>query len=279
MARLPFYCRVLLAHFCQNGDPPRDEFDVLELLVDSMIRREHGKRVFQWQDFVDVEALAQALEDELSRLTNRCRAAASCRPQSAASSTSKRPSCCSSSLEGWRIAFAVCRMRASRAFPPTTPAISLPSAARVQTATTASCAGCAPRSCGLRSRARPQGRRPRFHPRDPRRVLRGPLRAVENRDGAACVCGRPERQRRGARRPGGSANHRQNGGRHRRGRAVLLVPPLLRAPAGRQIPACVPASHWFWSVAASTLPMSKTSWSCCSTWSRTTAGGSRNRRR
>jgi hypothetical protein len=41
---------------------------VLELLVDSMIRREHGKRVFQWQDFVDVEALAQAVEDELSRL-------------------------------------------------------------------------------------------------------------------------------------------------------------------------------------------------------------------
>jgi hypothetical protein len=68
MARLPFYCRVLLAHFCQNGNPPRDEFDVLELLVDSMIRREHGKRVFQWQDFVDVDALAQALEDELSRL-------------------------------------------------------------------------------------------------------------------------------------------------------------------------------------------------------------------
>jgi hypothetical protein len=68
MARLPFYCRVLLAHFCQNGDPPRDEFDVLELLVDSMIRREHGKRVFQWQDFVDVDALAQALEDELIRL-------------------------------------------------------------------------------------------------------------------------------------------------------------------------------------------------------------------
>ena len=40
-----------------------------------------------------------------------------------------------------------------------------------------------------------------------------------------------------------------------------------------------PASRWFWSVAASTLPTSKTSWSCCSTWSRTTAGGNRNRRR
>jgi hypothetical protein len=67
MARLPFYCRVLLTHFCQNETTPRDEFDVLELLVGSMIRREHGKNVFQWQDFVDVDALAQALEDEMSR--------------------------------------------------------------------------------------------------------------------------------------------------------------------------------------------------------------------
>jgi len=67
MARLPFYCRVLLTHLCQNGAMPHDEFDVLELLVDSMIRREHGKRVFQWQDFVDVDALAQALKDEFDR--------------------------------------------------------------------------------------------------------------------------------------------------------------------------------------------------------------------
>jgi hypothetical protein len=67
MARLPFYCRVLLSHFCQNGTMPRDEFEILELLVGSMIRREHGKHVFQWQDFVDVDALAQALEDEMSR--------------------------------------------------------------------------------------------------------------------------------------------------------------------------------------------------------------------
>lgn len=67
MAQLPFYCRVLLSHFCQNGTMPRDEFEVLELLVGSMIRREHGKRVFQWQDFVDVDALAQALEEEMTR--------------------------------------------------------------------------------------------------------------------------------------------------------------------------------------------------------------------
>ncbi len=68
LAQLPFYCSVLLAHFKQNNNMPRDELDVLELLIDSMIRREHGKRVFQWQDFVDVETLVHALEDETARL-------------------------------------------------------------------------------------------------------------------------------------------------------------------------------------------------------------------
>jgi hypothetical protein len=67
MARLPFYCSVLLNHFSDHGSMPHDEFDVLEMLVESMIRREHGKRVFRWQDFVDVESLAQALEDEFER--------------------------------------------------------------------------------------------------------------------------------------------------------------------------------------------------------------------
>ena len=68
LAQLPFYCSVMLSHFHGNGDMPHDELDVLDLLVDSMIRREHGKSVFQWQDFVDVEALAQSLEDEAVRL-------------------------------------------------------------------------------------------------------------------------------------------------------------------------------------------------------------------
>ncbi len=71
LAQLPFYCSVMLSHFHQSGDMPRaelDVLDVLDLLVDSMIRREHGKHVFQWQDFVDVEALAQSLEDEAVRL-------------------------------------------------------------------------------------------------------------------------------------------------------------------------------------------------------------------
>jgi hypothetical protein len=68
LAQLPFYCSVMLSHFHDNGDMPHDELDVLDLLVESMIRREHGKRVFQWQDFLDVEALAQSLEDEAVRL-------------------------------------------------------------------------------------------------------------------------------------------------------------------------------------------------------------------
>jgi hypothetical protein len=67
MARLPFYCSVLLSHFSQNGELPRDELDVLELLVESMVRREHGKRVFRWQDFVDTEAFTQVLEEEARR--------------------------------------------------------------------------------------------------------------------------------------------------------------------------------------------------------------------
>ncbi len=68
LAQLPFYCSVMLSHYHENGDMPHDELDVLDLLVESMIRREHGKRVFQWQDFVDVESLAQSLEDEALRL-------------------------------------------------------------------------------------------------------------------------------------------------------------------------------------------------------------------
>jgi hypothetical protein len=68
LAQLPFYCSVMLSHFHQNGDMPHDELEVLDLLVESMIRREHGKRVFEWKDFVDVEALAHALEDEALRL-------------------------------------------------------------------------------------------------------------------------------------------------------------------------------------------------------------------
>jgi len=67
LAQLPFYCSLLLSHFHDNGGMPHDELDVLDLLVEGMIRREHGKRVFEWKDFVDVEALAQALEEEAIR--------------------------------------------------------------------------------------------------------------------------------------------------------------------------------------------------------------------
>jgi hypothetical protein len=68
LAQLPFYCSVMLSHFHENGEMPHDELEVLDLLVASMIRREHGKRVFEWKDFVDVEALAHSLEDEAVRL-------------------------------------------------------------------------------------------------------------------------------------------------------------------------------------------------------------------
>jgi hypothetical protein len=67
LAQLPFYCSVMLSHCHGNGDMPHDEFGVLDLLVESMIRREHGKRMFDWKDFVDVEALAYSLEDEALR--------------------------------------------------------------------------------------------------------------------------------------------------------------------------------------------------------------------
>jgi len=68
MAQLPFYCSVLLSHFKNNDQMPADEIDVLELLVDSMIDREHGKSVFHWRDFIDVEALVRIFEVESERL-------------------------------------------------------------------------------------------------------------------------------------------------------------------------------------------------------------------
>jgi hypothetical protein len=68
MAQLPFYCSVLLSHFKNNDQIPTDEIDVLELLVDSMIDREHGKSVVQWRGFIDVEALVRVFEFESERL-------------------------------------------------------------------------------------------------------------------------------------------------------------------------------------------------------------------
>ena len=70
LAQLPFYCSVLLSHFKNNGSVPQDALDVLELLVTRMIAREHDKRIFQWQDFIDVGALQRALEEELPGLNH-----------------------------------------------------------------------------------------------------------------------------------------------------------------------------------------------------------------
>ena len=68
LAQNPFYCSVLLSHFTSDRALPPDDLLALDLLVERMVEREHGKRVFQWQDFVDFEALASAIHDEIGRL-------------------------------------------------------------------------------------------------------------------------------------------------------------------------------------------------------------------
>ena len=68
LAQNPFYCSVLLSHFISNRALPADDLLALDMLVERMVEREHGKRVFQWQDFVDLEALASAIRDEIARL-------------------------------------------------------------------------------------------------------------------------------------------------------------------------------------------------------------------
>lgn len=56
LASLPFYCRVLLDHFRQHGaltgrGRGLDEFDLIEMVVEKMLVREHGKGLFDWSDF------------------------------------------------------------------------------------------------------------------------------------------------------------------------------------------------------------------------------------
>lgn len=68
LAQNPFYCSVLLSHFMSDQSLPPDDLLALDLLVERMVEREHGKRVFQWQDFVDFEALASAIHYEIGRL-------------------------------------------------------------------------------------------------------------------------------------------------------------------------------------------------------------------
>src|SRR5262249_32041498 len=64
LAQLPFYCAVMLETFKSQKAMPKDEFELLQFIVDRMMEREHGKDIFRWQDFVDVDALSEAIEDE-----------------------------------------------------------------------------------------------------------------------------------------------------------------------------------------------------------------------
>lgn len=81
-ATLPFYCSILIEHFKRHGgllEPAkgrlgggvrqllrpdgtalRDELDVLDLLAERMVDREHDKAIFRWRDFVDAGTLEDA---------------------------------------------------------------------------------------------------------------------------------------------------------------------------------------------------------------------------
>ncbi len=63
LARLPFYCAVMLDTFKAGKGMPKDELELLQSIVERMVQREHGKDVFRWQDFVDIDALSDAVED------------------------------------------------------------------------------------------------------------------------------------------------------------------------------------------------------------------------
>ncbi len=67
LARLPFYCRVLIELFKNSGDLPSSEFDLLDVVFERMIGREHDKAIFRWVDFVDVELLSDAIEEEVEK--------------------------------------------------------------------------------------------------------------------------------------------------------------------------------------------------------------------
>src|SRR5262249_43786481 len=66
-ARLPFYCSVLNERFRDDACLPADEFELLDTIFEHMIRREHGKAIFRWQDFVDEDLLSDALEEETGK--------------------------------------------------------------------------------------------------------------------------------------------------------------------------------------------------------------------
>jgi hypothetical protein len=63
LAKLPFYCAVMLETFKAQKKMPKDEFELLQSIVDRMVEREHGKDIFRWEDFVDIDALSESIDD------------------------------------------------------------------------------------------------------------------------------------------------------------------------------------------------------------------------
>jgi hypothetical protein len=53
----------MLETFKAQKRMPKDEFELLQSIVDRMVDREHGKDIFRWQDFVDIDALSESIED------------------------------------------------------------------------------------------------------------------------------------------------------------------------------------------------------------------------
>ena len=63
LARLPFYCTVMLDAYRSGKGLPKDELELLQSIVDRMVEREHGKDLFRWRDFVDIDILAAAVDE------------------------------------------------------------------------------------------------------------------------------------------------------------------------------------------------------------------------
>ncbi len=68
LASLPFYCSLLLQRYKSDSTLPEDEFDALESMVNKIIDREQGKDIFRWQDYLDIDVLSKAIEDEAKKL-------------------------------------------------------------------------------------------------------------------------------------------------------------------------------------------------------------------
>lgn len=64
LARLPFYCTVLLDLYRKTKSMPADSLAVLDTVLDRMLAREEGKAIFQWRDFVDADVLAELADDD-----------------------------------------------------------------------------------------------------------------------------------------------------------------------------------------------------------------------